>query len=181
MGGEHVGDIGDRHRGDQHHLPARTGDGHVQAPLAALLPEHAEAAAEGALAVTAEGGGEDDDVAFVTLDVFHVLDEHRHVLAVLQALALLGVGLAEQLVFLGTSFEMFLDQVGLLAVEGDDADGGALFVGLTPQLGKMLDDPLGFQGIALVLVQPVDLISSSGLIRRILAWGWRTGTLRRLP
>ncbi len=58
LGAEHVGDVADRHRGDHHHLAPRAGHRHVEAALAAGLPEHAEVAPEAALAVAAEGGGE---------------------------------------------------------------------------------------------------------------------------
>lgn len=157
LGAEHVGDVADRHRGDHHHLAPRAGHRHVEAALAAGLPEHAEVAPEAALAVAAEGGGEDDHVALVALHVLHVLHEHAHVLAVFAALALLAVGGAERLVLLGAQFQALLDEVGLLAVEGDHAHRRPRRVGLAPEFGEVVDDSLGLALVALVLVQAVHL------------------------
>ncbi|MNP34938.1 hypothetical protein D3C76_1282480 [compost metagenome] len=52
---------------------------------------------------------------------------------------------------------MLLDEVGLFAVEGDDTHRGALVIGGLPQLVQVLDDPFGFLGITLVLIQPANL------------------------
>ena len=119
---QHVGHLRDRHGGHDDHLLARTADGHVEAPLAALLPEHAEVAAEAAGPVAPEGGAEDDHVALVALHVLHVLDEEAHVLAVLVTTELLRVDRPEPLVAPGARLQARLDQIGLLAVEGHDAD-----------------------------------------------------------
>ena len=100
---------------------------------------------------------EDDHVALVALHVLHVLHEHAHVLAVFAALALLAVGGAERLVLLGTQFQALLDEVGLLAVEGDHAHRRPRRVGLAPEFGEVVDDSLGLALVALVLVQAVHL------------------------
>ncbi|MNZ85936.1 hypothetical protein D3C78_1047430 [compost metagenome] len=52
---------------------------------------------------------------------------------------------------------MLLDQLGLLAVEGHHAHRGALFAGFLPERFQVLHDTLGFYGVALVLVQAIDL------------------------
>lgn len=83
LGGEHVGDIGNRHRGDHHHFAPGPGHRHVEPAFAVGLPQHHEVAPEAALAVAPEGRGKHDDVALVALDVLDVLGEHRHVFAVL--------------------------------------------------------------------------------------------------
>ncbi len=157
LGVEQVGDVGDRHGGDHHHPLPGAGDGHVEAALAAGLAEHAEVAPEGALRVAAEGGGKHDDVALVALHVFHVLDEDRHVLAVFAALAFLGECGAEGGILPGALFQVFLDQLGLLAVEGDHAHRGAHGIGLLPHLGQVLHHPRRLGRVALVLVHAVDL------------------------
>jgi hypothetical protein len=89
-----------------------------------MLAQHAEIAAEDAARVPAEGRREDDQVALVALNILDVLDEEADILVILSALALLDIGPAEVLVRLGTGFEALLNEIGLLAVEGHDANGG---------------------------------------------------------
>src|SRR5690606_21558105 len=64
-----------RDGGDEVHLLAGAGDEDVEAAPAAGHAEGAEASVEASLGVRAVGGGDDDVVALVALDVLEVLDE----------------------------------------------------------------------------------------------------------
>ncbi|MNP26656.1 hypothetical protein D3C76_1195200 [compost metagenome] len=61
------------------------------------------------MTVATESRREDDDVALIALYVFHVFDEHRHILAVLTAFALFGVGSTEKFVLFRTLLQVLLD------------------------------------------------------------------------
>ncbi len=61
--------------GDHQDLFAGAGDGHVEAPLPPLLVEWSEIHGDAPLGVGSVCDGEEDDVAFIALDVFEILDE----------------------------------------------------------------------------------------------------------
>ena len=92
------------------------------AALATSLSKHPEVASERPMAVSPEGGREHDDVALVALNILNILDEEPHVLAVFGPLTFPHEGVAEGAVVFGAVFERLLDDVGLLAVERNDAD-----------------------------------------------------------
>jgi hypothetical protein len=134
---EHVGNFADRHRGEQNDLFAGTRDGHVEPPLTPRLPQNPEIPAKHPILVASESRAEHNDVSFVALYVFHVLNEKSNVLAICLAigrsLSFTLVGLQESGIIRCSAFNCILDNIGLLAVEGHDTDGGTR-VGVVDQM-----------------------------------------------
>jgi hypothetical protein len=130
--------------------------------------------------VTAEGSGENDDVAFVSLNVLDVLYEETHVFAAFCPLTFSHQGVAKGCVIFGALLKRILDRICLLAVERDHPDRGRRRV--VPKIAQVFDDVGGFLCICLVLIYtPSDRIISIGRIVRMISSGWRTGTLSRFP
>jgi hypothetical protein len=90
-----------------------------------VLPEDTEPSVERGALVTTEGGAEDDDISLIALNVLDVLDEERHVFAFLPPLALGAEDLAEFPIGFRALLEEVEDEVGLLAIEGDDTEARA--------------------------------------------------------
>ena len=105
-----------RERADDLDAPARTGDGDVQPPLAALAVERAEVHRQLAGLVGAVADAEEDHVALVALDVLEVLDEEA-------VEAVLVEEVVEALVVAARSRRSTSSiSDGLRLAEGDDAD-----------------------------------------------------------
>src|SRR5690349_11676539 len=102
LGVQHVRDIANGHRCNQYDLLSGTRYGDVQTSLAPLLAEHPEETLERPLAIAAERGRKDDDVALIALDVFYVLDENAHVFAAVAAITFFAIRVAEFFVLFGT-------------------------------------------------------------------------------
>ena len=93
-----------------HHvyLLSCAGDGYVQAVFSSLLVQAAKVHVHVAFLIGGIGGREDDDVFFVSLNVFYVFHDERFG----QREAVLG----------GKGFEIFKDEYLLPNVEGDYAN-----------------------------------------------------------
>jgi hypothetical protein len=83
------------------------------------LSQGTEAFPEYAMLVTTEGGGENDDVAFVSLHVLDVLYEETHVFTAFDPLTLAHQSITKGSVIFGALFNRVFDRVCLLAVERD--------------------------------------------------------------
>ena len=104
------------HAREDDHLAPRAGDRDVEAAMAAFVVERRNLRGDAPGRVGADRAGEDDDLAFVALHVFEVLDEDR-----LREIRLLPEAVEGRV---GSAFlvEKVLDELLLFGVERDDAD-----------------------------------------------------------
>ncbi len=121
-------------RAEDHDPAAGSGDRDIESALAAGAVERAEVQRQDARRGLGEAGGEDDDVALVSLDVLEVLDEQP----VLPADQAVGDALVVELP------EQLLDEGALLEVERHDADRPLPVV---PPAADLVDDGRGFDRV----------------------------------
>ncbi len=124
--------------GEDHALAFGAGDEDVESPFTAFGAEGAEAEGEMAAGVAGVADGDEDDVAFVALDVLEVFDEEGFV----------GVGGEEGFgggMFAAEEFKFVEDGLLLADGEGGDAEGE---VGGMPGVGEDgVRDGLGFDEV----------------------------------
>jgi len=152
---ERIGNVVDGHRSHHVYFLARARHSNVQATLTAFLSQHAKVASEGTLAVAAECGRKNDDIALVALNVFDIFHKDRHVFALLVALALQSEGFPEADVLLRAALEHCFDQVCLFAVERHHAHARAFGIRLLPDLRQHVYHAFGLFRIGLVLVNAI--------------------------
>ena len=103
------------------HARASTRDGHIQSALPAALIQRPEVLPDLPVFIRAEGCGEIDDAAFISLYIFQVF----HKDGVFVILGKIGLQLG---VLPAGFFQHVFDENLLLRVEGDNADGGVLVI-----------------------------------------------------